>query len=74
MSTGNSLDFTAADLAVMRAHRVCCKDMEANAVAWVAAMFGVPLLALKVVTKYAHSHLQNFTSDGLPRSCGSQLL
>jgi 5'-methylthioadenosine nucleosidase len=50
VSSGNSLDFTAEDLAAMARHGAVIKEMEAAAVAWAASLFGVPLLCVKAVT------------------------
>ena len=50
VSTGNSLDFVDADMKIMLEHKTAVKEMEANSIAWVASMFGTPLIALKAVT------------------------
>ena len=50
VSTGDSLDAPAPDLEAMAAHGTLAKDMEAAAVARVAAMFGRPFTACKVIT------------------------
>ena len=50
MSTGNSLDFVDRDMEIMLENMTAVKEMEANAIAWVASMFGTPLMALKAVT------------------------
>ena len=50
VSTGNSLDFTRAEMDFMRRERVTAKDMEATAIAQVCAQCAVPFVALKGVT------------------------
>ena len=50
VSTGNSLDFTPAELEFFRAERVAAKDMEACAIAQVCVQCGVPFVAVKAVT------------------------
>mmetsp|Transcript_39156 Transcript_39156/g.75043 ORF Transcript_39156/g.75043 Transcript_39156/m.75043 type:complete len:248 (-) Transcript_39156:186-929(-) len=50
VSTGNSLDCTPQDAEVMIKNEACVKDMEAAAIAHVAAMFSVPMIAIKSVT------------------------
>ena len=50
MSTGNSLDFTPAELAFMLRERVTAKDMESTAIAQVCAQCAVPFVAVKGVT------------------------
>lgn len=50
VSTGNALDMTSRDREIMAAHDAEVKEMEAAAVAWVARLYGVPLLALKAIT------------------------
>ncbi len=50
-STGNSLDATERDHAMMEhVNDASVKDMEAAAVAWVCAMHHVPFVGIKVVT------------------------
>jgi 5'-methylthioadenosine nucleosidase len=50
VSTGNSLDFTAAELDFLRREGVSAKDMEATAIAQVCVQCGVPFVAVKAVT------------------------
>ena len=50
VSTGNSLDYVDKDMEIMVENKAAVKEMEANAIAWVASMFGTPLIALKAVT------------------------
>ncbi|KIY93858.1 5'-methylthioadenosine nucleosidase [Monoraphidium neglectum] len=49
VSTGDSLDYTDKDMAVMLDHSVAVKEMEAGSVAWAAQLFGKPLLCIKAV-------------------------
>lgn len=49
-TTGNSLDHTQRDEEMMQANDASVKDMEAAAIAYVAAMNQVPYLGVKVVT------------------------
>ncbi len=49
-TTGNSLDHTSKDEEMMLANDASVKDMEAAAIAYVAAMNDVPYLGVKVVT------------------------
>jgi 5'-methylthioadenosine nucleosidase len=49
-TTGNSLDHTKRDEEMMEANDASVKDMEAAAIAYVAAMHQVPYLGVKVVT------------------------
>jgi len=50
VTTGNSLDATDTDRAVMASNDASVKDMEAAAIAWVAELAQVPFFGLKVVT------------------------
>ena len=50
VSSGNSLDYTTEDFAAMSRTETAIKEMEAAAIAWVADMFGTPMLCLKSVT------------------------
>lgn len=50
VSTGNSMDWHALDMEAMNATNAVVKEMEAAGVAWVAHLFGAPMLALKAVT------------------------
>lgn len=50
VSTGNSLDFTADELAFFNREGVVLKEMEACAIAQVCAQSGVPFIAVKGVT------------------------
>lgn len=49
-TTGNSLDHTERDEEMMKANDATVKDMEAAAIAYVAAMNKVPYVGVKVVT------------------------
>lgn len=46
--TGNSLDYTDKCMDIMKQHEAAVKEMEAAAIAWVAALFGTPLVCVKV--------------------------
>ncbi|WP_330926116.1 hypothetical protein [Candidatus Sororendozoicomonas aggregata] len=48
--TGNSLDMSPTDEAILRQEPVVAKEMEAGAVAWVASLYSVPVVAIKAVT------------------------
>ncbi|DBB01380.1 hypothetical protein WJX77_000982 [Trebouxia sp. C0004] len=50
VSSGNSLDYTEQDMTFMSSNKVAVKEMEAAAVAWVAAMFKAPMFSLKSIT------------------------
>jgi 5'-methylthioadenosine nucleosidase len=50
VSSGNSLDFTAEDMAAMTHHGASIKEMEAAAVAWAASLHDCPVLCVKAVT------------------------
>ena len=50
VSTGNSLDWTPAEMDFMTRERVTAKDMEATAIAQVCAQCEVPFIAVKGVT------------------------
>lgn len=50
VSSGNSLDYTAEELAAIHKHGAMLKEMEAGGIAWVAYSAGVPLFAIKSVT------------------------
>lgn len=50
VSTGDSLDAPPLDVDAMERLGTRAKEMEAAAVAWVASMFGVPMLAVKAIT------------------------
>ena len=50
VSSGNSLDYTIQDMAFMQEQKVAVKEMEAAAIAWVAALFKIPMFSLKSVT------------------------
>ena len=49
-TTGSSLDMADADLAMITKNNGELKDMEAAAIAWVAALYNTPLLCVKSVT------------------------
>lgn len=50
VTSGNSLDYTAEDMARMVEHEAAIKEMEAAAVAWAADLFACPVFCLKSVT------------------------
>lgn len=50
VSSGNSLDYTEQDMTFMTSNKVAVKEMEAAAVAWVAALFHIPMFCLKSIT------------------------
>ena len=50
VSSGNSLDCPAQDMAFMRDQKVAVKEMEAASIAWVAALFQTPMFCLKSIT------------------------
>jgi nucleoside phosphorylase len=65
-STGDSLDAPALDMEAMDAHGTLAKDMEAAAVAGVAARAGTPFTALKVITDLVDSPeptVEQFTAN-----------
>eukprot|EP00929_Paragymnodinium_shiwhaense_P043993 TRINITY_DN22575_c0_g1_i1.p1 TRINITY_DN22575_c0_g1~~TRINITY_DN22575_c0_g1_i1.p1 ORF type:complete len:251 (+),score=60.31 TRINITY_DN22575_c0_g1_i1:133-885(+) len=49
-STGNSLDCPDLDRKTIEGSQACVKEMECASVAWATSLFGVPMLALKVIT------------------------
>ncbi len=48
--TGNFLDMSPTDEAILREETVVNKEMEAAAIAWVAGLYGIPVVAIKSVT------------------------
>jgi len=50
VSTSDSLDCTAQDLALMRAEGASVKDMECAACAWVCSNYKIPFVGMKSVT------------------------
>lgn len=50
VSTGNSLDMSGRDLEIIQKNDADVKDMEAAAIAWVAALYEKPFIALKAIT------------------------
>ncbi len=50
VSSGNSLNCGTEDRAALDASGACLKEMEGAAIAYVAHLFGMPLLAVKAVT------------------------
>jgi 5'-methylthioadenosine nucleosidase len=58
VTTGNSLDESAADRRVIARTGAVVKDMEAAAVAEVAHGLGVPVMALKAITDLVDSHVE----------------
>lgn len=73
ISTGNSLDMNTDDLERLHNNQADCKDMEAAALAWVAELYNVPFLPIKVITDLidnqqdntAEQFLQNLTQANL---------
>lgn len=65
VSSGNSLDYTEQDMTFMTANKVAVKEMEAAAIAWVAAMFQTPMICLKSITDIVDGKelLQQIYSD-----------
>lgn len=57
VSSGNSLDYTEQDMAFMSSNKVAVKEMEAAAVAWVAAMFKAPMFCVKSITDIVDGEL-----------------
>ena len=57
VSSGNSLDYTEQDMTFMTSNKVAVKEMEAAAVAWVAAMFKAPMFCLKSITDIVDGEL-----------------
>ncbi len=55
ISTGNSLDKTHTDLDMMGVCDADVKEMEAAAIAWVAWLYGKPMIALKAITDLVDS-------------------
>lgn len=50
VSTGNSLDITPTDLAIINTETPVLKEMEAAAIAWVAHLYNIPFMAVKSIT------------------------
>jgi 5'-methylthioadenosine/S-adenosylhomocysteine nucleosidase len=50
VSTGNSLDITPTDLAIINYETPVVKEMEAAAIAWVAHLYNIPFMAVKSIT------------------------
>jgi nucleoside phosphorylase len=50
VTTGNSLDYTEQDMAMIKSYNGVVKDMEAAAIAWVAQQHSIPFLAIKSKT------------------------
>ena len=50
VSSGNSLDAPQPDMDNLKANDASVKEMEAAGIAYVAKMFGVPLIAVKAIT------------------------
>eukprot|EP00878_Enallax_costatus_P032170 GHUV01035281.1.p1 GENE.GHUV01035281.1~~GHUV01035281.1.p1 ORF type:complete len:132 (+),score=52.74 GHUV01035281.1:623-1018(+) len=50
VTSGNSLDYTQEDMAIMNRHGAAVKEMEAAAIAWVAQLFRKPMFCVKAVT------------------------
>ena len=63
VSSGNSLDYTEQDMAFMSSNKVAVKEMEAAAVAWVAAMFKAPMFCLKSITDIVDGELRQCLFD-----------
>lgn len=66
ISTGNAIDSPEIDLAFFKANSVTVKDMETASIAWVAALSGTPVIALRSITDHydhpspEHQFLSNF--------------
>lgn len=50
ISSGSSLAKSDQDIQVIARHGAVAKEMEAAAIAWIAMMFGVPMIAVKSIT------------------------
>ncbi|MEE9451445.1 MAG: hypothetical protein V3V61_01665 [Gammaproteobacteria bacterium] len=50
VSTGDSFDMTSMDEEMIMANQAAVKEMEAASIAWVASLYGKPVMALKVIT------------------------
>lgn len=50
VSTGDSLDFVARDLELIKENGATVKDMEAAAIAWVCKAYQIDMFAIKAVT------------------------
>lgn len=64
--TGNSLDMSPTDEAILRQESVVNKEMEAAAIAWVASHYQTPLVAVKSVTDLMdseHGTAEEFASN-----------
>ncbi len=62
ISTGNSLDMNSDDLEHLNNNQADCKEMEAAALAWVASLYKVPFLPIKVITDLVDNE-QNNTAE-----------
>ena len=56
VTTGNSLDMTPEDEQMIKANNGDVKEMEAAAIAWVADLYGIPLVVLKSITDLVDTH------------------
>ncbi|KEQ18147.1 phosphorylase family protein [Endozoicomonas numazuensis] len=64
--TGNSLDMSPTDEAILRQEPLVNKEMEAAAIAWVASHYQMPLVAVKSVTDLMdseHGTADEFSSN-----------
>lgn len=68
-SAGNSLDYTEKDLEIMHEHGAAVKEMEAGSIGWVAALYKVPLLCIKVSLAYQWCLLRSEMAADLINSC-----
>ncbi|WP_079253725.1 hypothetical protein [Endozoicomonas arenosclerae] len=59
--TGNSLDMSPTDEAILREEEIVNKEMEAAAIAWIASHYKTPLVAIKSVTDLMDS--EHSTAD-----------
>jgi 5'-methylthioadenosine nucleosidase len=50
VTSGDSLDYTDRCMEIMVAHGAAVKEMEAGSIAWVAGLFGKPMLCIKAIT------------------------
>lgn len=79
VSTGSSLEKSGRDVRIIEAHQAVAKEMEAAAVAWVAMLFGVPMMAVKSITNLVDESNQSETEflknfDAASRSLRTALL
>jgi nucleoside phosphorylase len=61
ISTGSSLEKSDRDLEVLGDNAAVAKEMEAAGIAWVAMLYGVPMLAVKSITNIVDQNNQSET-------------